>query len=66
MKNVFKKILATVLAVACIGTVAACGDKTPEGFTRVTFSYGVDGDVIIVSFDSNKPAVEHVLSLIHI
>lgn len=47
MKNVFKKILATVLAVACIGTVAACGDKTPEGFTRVTFSYGVDGDVMI-------------------
>ena len=25
-------------------------------------SYGVDGDVIIVSFDSNKPAVEHVLN----
>ena len=24
-------------------------------------SYGVDGDVIIVSFDSNKPAVQHVL-----
>lgn len=25
-------------------------------------SYGVDGDVIIVSFDSNKPAVEDVLN----
>ena len=24
--------------------------------------YGVDGDVIIVSFDSNKPAVQHVLN----
>ena len=46
--------------VICQNDNEAYGAMTAMDNAGVT--YGVDGDVIIVSFDSNKPAVEHVLN----
>ena len=46
--------------VICQNDNEAYGAMTAMDAAGVT--YGVDGDVIIVSFDSNKPAVEHVLN----
>lgn len=45
--------------VICQNDNEAYGAMTAMDAAGVT--YGVDGDVIIVSFDSNKPAVQHVL-----
>lgn len=46
--------------VICQNDNEAYGAMTAMDAAGVT--YGVDGDVIIVSFDSNKPAVEKVLN----
>ena len=45
--------------VICQNDNEAYGAMTAMDNAGVT--YGVDGDVIIVSFDSNKPAVQKVL-----